>query len=102
MPAFAPKGDFSFSFVVLVGIELDAPINQFLNGFRAVFHDFVNDIVRAETGSGVDSVFDVLLESILITLNAGDATLRPGGIRWLPLFSSRSRQNRAPLPAVQN
>ena len=92
--SLAPQGNA----VVLAGfpvvlVKLDAPVDQFLNGFRTFTDNRPDYVFRTETGPGIECIGDVFVERVVFALDTGNPTLSPGSVRGsrIPFRDNRHR-----------
>ena len=99
MSAFAPEielamaGDFAL-------IEMQTEFHQLANPRRAFRHNRAHGRFVAKPGARFERVANMQLEGIFVARHAGDAALRPGGIRIGP-FAFRDHRDRAVLRRLQ-
>ena len=80
--AFAAEIEFALAILQLALVELHAEVDQLLDAAgpsltMSADHGFI-----AQPGAGVEGIAHVELEGILAAGHAGDAALRPGGVRF--------------------
>ena len=84
--SLAAEIKFAFAIAGFALGKFHSEFDQLLDALRAGLDNAANDLLVAQSRTGIQRVLHVALERILLACHCGDAALRVVGVRFRPAF----------------